>query len=635
MLYYWQFDLCALSVALLVLVETFRRKDLKQRKNIWFLMLVLAIIISSIADLPGIYMQNNPDAFHLLTADLSTMVFLTVRNMLPWLYACYVGALLKLNLSVKKPVMFIVMLPELLMILCMLIEPTRRLVYYYVDGRTYHRGPLFNVFYILTAYYVLIGIIMMIRYRKAIDIREKVAFYAFTLLSLIPVVIQGIYPKLKWALFFQSLGLLGAYHTIDNEDAIRSPESGFYNRYAMLHDAGQLFDIGISAYVMFIKVPSLQNVAYAVGREAVRRINHDMGVFILRQLPSGWNIYEYGENQFAVIAYNASREQAENVVLCLKDRFSRNWEYEGGSIQLSSEILVGKVPDKAADLEQLVMVMDMPYIPEEAGAQVVYIDVPAEQQYEARVLVALRNALREHRMAVYYQPIYDATLGVIHIAEALLRLNDPELGMISPEYFIPLAEKNGLMKEIGDFVFEEVCRFMDQYCRADTGFQMIEVNLSAVQCVDQELPARWDNIISKYQVDPHRFCLEITESAMVSSRFNMGVVTDALRGRGFSFALDDYGTGYANNSFIMDFPFEIIKIDKSILWGADNSDKADRLLHHMIYMIHDLDMKVVVEGVETQAQREKLEKAGVEYLQGYLFSKPVPEKEALSVITKE
>ena len=105
----------------------------------------------------------------------------------------------------------------------------------------------------------------------------------------------------------------------------------------------------------------------------------------------------------------------------------------------------------------------------------------------------------------------------------------------------------------------------------------------------------------------------------------MGVVTDALRGRGFSFALDDYGTGYANNSFIMDFPFEIIKIDKSILWGADNSDKADRLLHHMIYMIHDLDMKVVVEGVETQAQREKLEKAGVEYLQGYLFSKPVPE----------
>ena len=631
MRYYWQFDLCALSVAMLVLIETFLRKDMKQRKNLWFLMLVFAIIVSSIADLPGIYMQNNPESFHLLTADLSTMVFLTVRKMLPWLYPCYVGAFLRLKLSVKKPIMFVVMLPELLMILCMLIEPTRRLVYYYVDGRTYHRGPLFNAFYFLTAYYVLIGIIMMLQYRKAIGSKEKVAFYAFTLLSLIPVVVQGYSPKLKWALFFQSLGLLGAYHTIDNEVAIRSPESGFYNRYALLNDAGQLFDIGISAYVMLIKVPSLHTVAFAVGRDAVRRISRDMGTFILQQLPTGWNLYEYGENQFAVIAYNASREQAESVVLCLKDRFSRNWEYESGSIQLSSEIMVGKVPDKAADLEQLVMVMDTPYVPEEAGAQVVYIDVPASQQYEARVLVALRNALREHRMKVFYQPIYDTALGVIHTAEALIRLNDPELGMVSPEYFIPLAEKNGLMKEIGDFVFEEVCRFMDQYCRADNGFRMIEVNLSAVQCVDQELPARWDGIMSKYHVDPHRLCLEITESAMVSSRFNMDAVTDALRERGFSFALDDYGTGYSNNSFIMNFPFEIIKIDKSILWGADKSEKADRLLHHIISMIHDLEMKVVVEGVETQAQREKLEKAGVEYLQGYLFSKPVPGEEALAV----
>jgi len=91
---------------------------------------------------------------------------------------------------------------------------------------------------------------------------------------------------------------------------------------------------------------------------------------------------------------------------------------------------------------------------------------------------------------------------------------------------------------------------------------------------------------------------------------------------------------YANNSFIMEFPFDIIKIDKSILWGADNNEKADRLLHHIISMIHDLEMKVVVEGVETQVQRKKLEKAGVEYLQGYLFSKPVPEKEALEVIAQ-
>ena len=145
-----------------------------------------------------------------------------------------------------------------------------------------------------------------------------------------------------------------------------------------------------------------------------------------------------------------------------------------------------------------------------------------------------------------------------------------------------------------------------------------------------ELPERWKGILSRYSVRPEDICLEITESAMVSSRLNLGKVTDALREMGFTFALDDYGTGYANSAFIMEFPFEIIKIDKSILWGAIDNEKADRILQHTISMVHDLDMKVVVEGVETAEQRDKLLSAGVEYLQGYYYSKPVPGGEALA-----
>lgn len=631
MSYYWQFDLCAMSITTLLLVHTIRHKDIGQSKNKWFLAMVVAALVSSVADLPGIYMQNIPERFHLLTADLSTMLFLSARNMLPWLYACYVGALLRLDLQVKKRLMALVMLPAVLMILIMLFEPSRRLVYSYVEGVSYRHGPLFNVFYYLTAYYVLLGVYLMLRYRKAIQRKEKLAFYGFTVLSLIPVVLQGIYPRLKWSLFFQTVGLLGAFLTIDNEEALRSPESGFYNRYALMHDAGQLFDLGLAAYVMFIRIPSIQTVSVAVGQAAVKQISRDMGRFIHKQLPSGWSLYEYSANQFAVIAYNAADVQAEQTVQELKERFSKDWTYEGGSIQLSSQILIVKVPDKAASLEQLVMIMDSASSPAEPGVQVIYVDELTRQQTEARILFALRKALSERRLMVFYQPIYDTRSGVVHTAEALLRMQDPALGMVSPEIFIPLAEKNGLMNEIGDFVFEEVCRFLSQYRDKGSVFRMVEVNLSAVQCVDQGLPERWDAIMRQYGVKPEQFCLEITESAMVSSRYAMDRVTDALRRRGFSFALDDYGTGYANNAFIMDFPFEIIKIDKSILWGADKNNRADQMLRHIIAMVHDLNMKIVVEGVETKAQREKLERAGVEYLQGYLFSKPLPEKKAATI----
>lgn len=260
--------------------------------------------------------------------------------------------------------------------------------------------------------------------------------------------------------------------------------------------------------------------------------------------------------------------------------------------------------------------------------------VEMESWYESKILVALKSAIKNRSLRVYYQPIYDTNMNCILTAEALVRLDDPVLGLVTPDKFIPLAEKNGLIKEIGDFVFEEVCSFLDRHRGNQYAFTKVEVNLSVLQCADEELPDRWDMIMKKYNVTSQQFCLEITESAMLSTSSNIGKVIRTLRERGFSFALDDYGTGFANDSIITEFPFDLIKIDKSIVWGADNNEKGDKVLHHIISMIHDLDMKIVAEGVETEEQRKKLENAKVEYLQGFLFSKPVPEMEAISASSK-
>jgi len=634
MTYFWQFDICALCLACILVLDTLMHKDLKQTKNRWFLAMAVAMVISSISDIPGILMQNNPQLFDRVTSDVSTMVFLTVRNTLPWLYACYVGSLLNLQRRYKKITTVLIMIPEIIMIGWMLIMPARRLVYYYADGTTYKHGPLFNAFYVLTALYVLIGVFIVIRYRKALKLKIKAAFYCFTLLSLVPVVVQSFYPMLKWALFFQALGLLGAALTIDNEEAVRSPESGFYNKYALYHDAKQAYDIGDKAGVIFVKVPSTQNVAVAIGGNAVDKINRDMGNFILRILPPHWQMYEVSCNNYAVLAPTANDTDLYGIASQIKERFSGYWEYDGGSIDLPSVILIGSIPDKLASIEQFVYVMEEEIVPERNGSQIMRINETAKEAYEAKVEFVLRNAIKTNGLMVYYQPIYDTNQNRIHTAEALLRLFDPELGMISPEFFIPLAEKRGLMKEIGDFVFEEVCRFLSRHREGDIGLTSVDVNISAVQCVDRELPERWDKIIAKYDVKPEQICLEITESALSSSLFKMGSVIEELRKRGYLLALDDYGTGYANNAYVMQFPFDVIKIDKSILWGADKNEKSDKLLHHSVLMIHDLGMQAVVEGVETPQHREKLESAGVEFLQGYIFSKPVPESEAVLFFEK-
>ncbi len=624
--YYWQFDICAAVVSAFVLLEMWRGKDIRQTKNRWFLWLSLAIFVSSLADLPGIYMQNHPESFQLQIADISTMLFLTIRNMLPWLYVCYIVRLLRLTLRYRRTTMGVIMLPQLLMILCMLIEPTRRFVYRYVDGRIYQRGPLFPVFYLLTAYYVIMGLVMVVRYRRAMDRKLRVAVYWFTFLSVVPVVVQSIFPALKFALFFQSVGLLGGFTVIENEDSIRSPQSGLYNRYALIRDAKLFFDVRIDSYVISVKTPSLQTMAMALGRANADYINLKIGQFIRGIIPAEWLLYDYGPSEFAVIACGVKKEALEKVVDVLRKRFSESWDYASGRISFPAEILITQIPEKASSLEQLLMILDAPCDPRLTETRVLYPDETANQQREAKVLLALREALRTRSLMVWFQPIFDSSLGSAWMAEALLRLKEPELGMISPEFFIPLAEKNGLIGEIGDFVFEETCNFLSR-CRAEkSSLRRVEINLSASQCMDQALPERWEKIMRRYGITADRLGLEMTESQMLSTRFEMNRVILRLREMGFSFALDDYGTGYSNDAYVMSIPFELIKIDKSILWGADKDSRIDKMLHHTIAMFRDMNIKVVVEGVETPGQREKLEQAGADFLQGFLFAKPLPEE---------
>ena len=213
-----------------------------------------------------------------------------------------------------------------------------------------------------------------------------------------------------------------------------------------------------------------------------------------------------------------------------------------------------------------------------------------------------------------------------------MRLKDEELGMISPEEFIPVAEQTGMIAQIGDFVFTEVCRFLSSGAPQHAGLQFVEVNLSVVQCMDTQLPKRLVSIAESYGVLSSEINLEITESAMVYSMNTMRSVMEELTKEGFSFALDDFGTGRANLSYLQNFPFRIIKVDKSFLWAEGESEDNHVIFENMLSLIRGLRREAVAEGVETKEQRDMLISHGVEYLQGFYYSKPVPEQDFMKYL---
>ena len=258
-----------------------------------------------------------------------------------------------------------------------------------------------------------------------------------------------------------------------------------------------------------------------------------------------------------------------------------------------------------------------------------------EINYLSGVERLLQYAVKNNGLEVYYQPIYSTTKKKFVSAEALVRLKDREtLGFISPEIFIPMAERMGLISDLGNIVFENVCRFAQQSNIKQYGLEYIEVNISAVQSVDISLPDRLLDCMSKYGITSDFFNLEITETAAVEAGELLDLNMSRLKTMGCGFSMDDFGTGYSNLSQMANTGFDIIKLDKSLIWPCfdKNGEKPRTILDSCIAMINGLGISIVAEGVETKEQVDLLTSKGVEYLQGYYFAKPMNEHDYLNFL---
>ncbi len=245
----------------------------------------------------------------------------------------------------------------------------------------------------------------------------------------------------------------------------------------------------------------------------------------------------------------------------------------------------------------------------------------------------LERAFESKSFQIYYQPIYSVEKKRFVSAEALIRLIDPDYGFVPPNLFIPYAERTGAINKIGDIVLEEVCRFISGDEFNALGLDYIEINLSVVQCMQLNLADNILAMIKKYNISPSKINLEITETA---ANYNQAIMIEnmtKLINAGISFSLDDFGTGYSNMARVASLPLKIVKLDKTFV---DNSNKP-RLhvfLKGTIKMLKDMDMEIVVEGIETEQMVLTFSELNCDYIQGYFYSKPIPQNEFVVFIKK-
>lgn len=503
-----------------------------------------------------------------------------------------------------------------------------------LDKAVYTYGACVSMTYAVALLYLIISMFYTIYYkdRMAKSVRKAVWFLEGA--WFITAVIQMFNNELLLVGFAMCMAMVYMYVTLENPQAYIDRETAVYNAYAYTSYVDKKLSHGQKIWAAAVQVEGLRFVNENIGVKNGGRALVKIAEFFSSLAEGRVKVFRISEDSFALLLDN--EDDMEIAVENIISRFKQPWEVQGMNINL--DMVIAYLPDSslAAHGEELVEIIH--YFLWESSRHalgtIIRID-EAQLAKRNKVIEAektLRWALLNNKVEVYYQPIYSVELGRFSTMEALVRIVDEKKQFVMPDVFIPIAEQNGMILELGLQVFEKTCLFMQQERLEELGIEYIDINLSVVQCMQQELAQQLLDIMEKYHISPSRINLEITETAAVHSEKVLLGNMERLNGAGTTFSLDDYGTGYSNLSYIVNLPIHIIKLDKSMIGVYFTNEKVAIATRNVIAMIKEMGLRIVAEGVENAEQFHIMEQLGVDYIQGFYFSRPLPRQKALAFL---
>ncbi|MBY5993752.1 EAL domain-containing protein [Ferrimonas balearica] len=360
---------------------------------------------------------------------------------------------------------------------------------------------------------------------------------------------------------------------------------------------------------------------------------------VKNQLPKDTSLYRLGGDEFAVVydganALNQSTKLAQEILAA----FSKPFLLDEGEVVVNTSIGIVTYPEDDIERQALLRKADLAmYHAKGQGGQCYQffsesLNQAAMERLDTENLI--RQALKENHFEVYYQPKVDLKTNRIHGMEALVRLNHPVRGLIRPGEFIPLAEETGLVVEIGEYVLKQACFAAEKWRSMGALNGRIAVNLASQQFMLPDLCERIQRILELTRLPAHCLELEITEGTVIQQPDKAIATMQSLQDMGIHLALDDFGTGYSSLSYLKRFPIDTLKVDKSFVDDIATSNKDRMMTASIVTIARNMELSVVAEGVETQEQLAVLKGLQCDLVQGYFFSKPIPEVEFEKMLLK-
>lgn len=390
-------------------------------------------------------------------------------------------------------------------------------------------------------------------------------------------------------------------------------------------------------YVLFIDLDGFKPVNDSLGHECGDHILVQTAQRLSSVMPTQDLLARFGGDEFVAVIQSVTRD--EDVIPLARQilsQFDAPFVYEDAEVSLSAAIGIASSEIAVKNPNELIQQADVAMYEAKRRGSGTYqwfspdLDLDTQQQITLRA--QLQDAIQKSQFEVFYQPIVSRTGGIVG-AEALVRWNHPERGYISPADFIPLAERTGQIVAIGNWVLEQAC--IDLAVLREAGIAQVSVNFSPMQFYRDDFVESVAQLLKKYQIKPNQLVAEITENVLLRDSNGALRMMAELRELGLDIALDDFGTGFASLSYLNVIPAQKLKIDRCFVQDIDSNPRNAAITRGVLTMAAELGIEVVGEGVETEAERDYLTRYACDFMQGYLFCKPLPLFELLAWLNNE
>lgn len=630
------FDVVALLIFVLLIISVFSRKMTVSRSNKLFLISLFVGFIATTFDIcrafSEFYAPTNEamcETFHI--------GYLLFHNLQGPVYTLFIISFMDMwhKLTQKKLYVIAIGLPWILVAALLLTNPFTHFMFSSAGG--YAHGPIFYFVYVSAILYFLVETCLIFLGRKNFSRMQIFALFSVIALLIMAMILHRIFNSQLLECVAVALGCYILTTTVQRPEEYIDTTTGLFKLGAYARDAKNSFRNQKHWHIVMLNIANYDSVVRMIGFEQsneLLKVISEKITFINKSLGKKGIAYYLDTGRFRINFPDKHKDDAEVYANMLNTELKKKICLNGLDISLIPCIVVAHCPEDIESFKSLMSfgqdfhtkILHSGIV---LGAKEVYN--PDEFKVSNNIDAIIEKALTNNSFQVYYQPIYSIEKKKFISAEALLRLYDEEHGFISPEVIITAAEKSGAIHKIGEFVFEEVCKFISGGEFEKLGLEYIEVNLSVAQCMHGDLADKILLIMQQYNVPTDKINLEITETAASFAQRVMTENLNKLSRSGVSFSLDDYGTGYSNMKRVISLPLKIVKLDKSLV-DEQHNPKMWILLRNTVQMLKAMNMQIVVEGIETREMVDLFSELKCDFIQGYFFSKPLPKAEFIKLI---